>query len=72
MTGTSTSEIAVNVLGPLRVTYAGNKVNLGGLQQRAVLAQLLIAGAGGATVDQLADGLWNGRLPAGYVTTIQT
>ncbi len=34
MTGTSTSEIAVNVLGPLRVTYAGNKVNLGGLQQR--------------------------------------
>jgi YVTN family beta-propeller protein len=72
MTGTSTSEIAVNVLGPLQMTHAGKKVNLGGLQQRAVLAQLLIAGAGGATVDQLADGLWNGRLPAGYVTTIQT
>jgi DNA-binding SARP family transcriptional activator len=72
MAGTSTSVIAVNVLGPLQVTHAGKKVNVGGLQQRAVFVQLLIAGADAATVDQLADSIWDGRPPAGYATTIQT
>jgi YVTN family beta-propeller protein len=66
------SRLAFAILGPLRVTNAGAAVALGGRQQRAVLARLLVAGAAGASVEQLADMLWSERPPSGFVTTIQT
>ena len=45
---------------------------LGGRQQRAILARLLIAGSTGASTEQLADMLWAERPPSGFATTIQT
>jgi WD40 repeat protein/DNA-binding SARP family transcriptional activator len=60
------------ILGPLRVTDRDDAVPLGGRQQRAVLARLIIAGASGASMEQLADMLWGDHLPNGYATTIQT
>jgi ABC-type transport system substrate-binding protein/DNA-binding SARP family transcriptional activator len=60
------------VLGPLRVTRAGVPLSLGGRQQRAVLARLLLADGAGLTVDQLADALWGNDVPAGAAGTIQT
>jgi DNA-binding SARP family transcriptional activator len=50
----------------------GVAVPLGGRQQRAVLARLLLADGGGLSVDQLADALWGERVPAGAASTIQT
>ena len=65
-------EYAFGVLGPLRVTRAGVSLSLGGRQQRAVLARLLLADGAGLTVDQLADALWGADVPAGAASTIQT
>ena len=60
------------VLGPLHVRRAGLPVSLGGRQQRAVLARLLMEPKRAVSVEQLADALWGERTPAGAVTTIQT
>ena len=60
------------LLGPLRVARAGAPVELGGRQQRAVLARLLMADGSGVSVDELADALWGERLPAGCASTIRT
>ena len=57
------------VLGPLRVTRAGVPLSLGGRQQRAVLARLLLADGVGLTVDQLADALWGEQVPVGAAST---
>jgi hypothetical protein len=65
-------DVAFGVLGPLRVMRGGVAVPLGGRQQRAVLARLLLADGGGLSVDQLADALWGERVPAGAASTIQT
>jgi DNA-binding SARP family transcriptional activator len=67
-----TVDVAFGVLGPLRVTRGGAAVSLGGRQQRAVLARLLLADGGGLSVEQLADALWGEHVPAGAATTIQT
>ncbi len=69
---TTDSRLAFAILGPLRLTRSGAVVALGGRQQRAILARLLVAGAAGVSVEQLADMLWSERPPRGFVTTIQT
>ena len=65
-------EYAFGVLGTLRVTRGGVPLSLGGRQQRAVLARLLLADDAGLTVDQLADAVWGGDVPTGAAGTIQT
>jgi len=41
---TTDNRLAFAILGPLRVTRSGAVVALGGRQQRAILARLLVAG----------------------------
>jgi YVTN family beta-propeller protein len=60
------------ILGPLRVTRDGAAVNLGGPQQRAVLALLLIDVDRPVSTDRIADALWGADRPIGYISTIQT
>jgi ABC-type transport system substrate-binding protein/DNA-binding SARP family transcriptional activator/streptogramin lyase len=60
------------ILGPIRVTLKGSAVNLGGAQQRAVLALLLIDHDTPVTVARIADAVWDGRPPPRHATTIQT
>jgi YVTN family beta-propeller protein len=60
------------ILGPLRVMHAGVPLALGGPQQRAVLALLLINAEQVVPIARIADELWGERPPAGFTTTIQT
>jgi DNA-binding SARP family transcriptional activator len=60
------------VLGPLQVFYDGAPVRIGGAQQRAVLAFLLVERQRAVSMDQIADALWAERPPAGHAATIQT
>ena len=60
------------MLGPLRVVRAGEVVNLGGPQQRAVLALLLIDSDPPVSVARLANALWGERPPHASAATIQT
>jgi len=60
------------ILGPFRVMRAGAPIPLGGPQQRAVLALLLVNAEQVVPVARIADELWGERPPAGFATTIQT
>src|SRR3954447_1200646 len=65
-------QIRFCVLGPLRVLRDGAPVPVGGAQQRAVLAFLLVERERAASVDRIADALWSDHPPAGHTATIQT
>ena len=61
MTAAKSSEgrdLEYGVLGPLRVTRTGASLSLGGPQQRAVLALLLVEADKVVSVSHLADALW--------------
>jgi len=58
------------VLGPLEVTRSGERLLLGGHQQRAVLALLLAESGSVVSVGRLGDALWGQETPSGFVTTI--
>src|SRR5690242_17604386 len=59
------------ILGPLEVSRCGRAVPLGGPRQRAVLALLLLEANRVVSVDRLAEDVWGGRPPDGWVTTLQ-
>ena len=60
------------LLGPLLVLRAGQAVALGGRQQKAVLARLLVEPGATVSVDRLVQALWGDRPSDGAVTTVQT
>ena len=73
--GASEGEVAplcFGVLGPLQVTRSGERLRLGGHQQRAVLAMLLAESGVVVSVGRLADALWGEQTPSGFITTVQT
>ena len=55
--------VRFSVLGPLEVRDDGPPVRLGGPQQHAVLALLLVTPDQVVSADRLADQLWHGRPP---------
>ncbi|HEY2692888.1 MAG TPA: winged helix-turn-helix domain-containing protein [Streptosporangiaceae bacterium] len=59
------------ILGPLEVARCGRAVPLGGPRQRAVLALLLLEANRVVSLDRLAEDVWGGRPPEGWVTTVQ-
>ena len=60
------------ILGPLEVSRSGRAVPLGGPRQRAVLALLLLEANRVVSMDRLAEDVWGGHLPEGWVTTLQS
>ena len=60
------------ILGPLEVSRSGCAVPLGGPRQRAVLALLLLEANRVVSMDRLAEDIWGGNPPEGWVTTLQT
>jgi DNA-binding SARP family transcriptional activator len=60
------------ILGPLEVSRCGRAVPLGGPRQRAVLALLLLEPNRVVSLDRLAEDVWGGHPPDGWVTTVQT
>ena len=59
------------ILGPLEVSRAGRAVPLGGPRQRAVFALLLLEANRVVSLDRLAEDIWAGHPPEGWVTTVQ-
>ena len=59
------------ILGPLEVSRCGRAVPLGGPRQRAVLALLLLEANRVVSLDRLAEDVWGGHPPEGWVTTVQ-
>jgi YVTN family beta-propeller protein len=64
--------IRICILGPLVVLRDGVAVPVGGAQQRAVLAFLLVQRNRAVSVEHIADALWADHPPAGHAATIQT
>src|SRR4051812_40153505 len=69
---TETGSIEFGILGPLEVSRAGRSVTLGGPRQRAVLALLLLEANRVVSMDRLAEEVWDGHPPDGWVATLQT
>ena len=68
----SETELAdFGILGPLEVSRCGRAVPLGGPRQRAVLALLLLEANRVVSLDRLAEDIWGGHPPDGWVTTVQ-
>jgi YVTN family beta-propeller protein len=67
-----TGRVTFRVLGPLEVSRSGCVVPLGGPRQRAVLAMLLLEANRAVPIEQLADDVWAGQPPDGWVATLQT
>ena len=70
--GVEVAGLCFAVLGPLEVTRSGQRLPLGGHQQRAVLALLLAESGAVVSVGRLGDALWGQQTPTGFVTTVQT
>ena len=58
------SAVEFRALGPLEVVAGGQALALGGAQQRAVLALLLVCTPEAVSLDRLTDELWGDRPPA--------
>src|ERR1700733_10086446 len=63
--------VEYRVLGPLEVVGADGPVTLGSVQQRAVLAVLLVHAPEAVSVDRLIDELWGERPPATAAHAVQ-
>jgi predicted ATPase/DNA-binding SARP family transcriptional activator len=64
--------LAVDVLGPLRLTVGGQPVDVPGLRRRAVLALLAMAAPEPVGADRLVDAIWPGDPPASGRAALQS
>jgi DNA-binding SARP family transcriptional activator/ABC-type transport system substrate-binding protein len=64
--------LSFRLLGPLQVIRSGQQVPLGGRQQKAILALLLVDRDTVVSVDRLIDAVWGARAPQGAVATIHS
>lgn len=58
------------ILGRLEVTQHGTPIQLGGRQQQALLARLLLDANQTVSVDRIVDGLWGEAAPASAVKMV--
>jgi DNA-binding SARP family transcriptional activator len=63
--------VEFRILGPLEVFDEGAPVRLGGRNQRALLALLLLNAGEVVSTDRLIDGLWGGEPPRTASTSLQ-
>lgn len=70
--GTVALAVDFRILGPLNAyDGAGNAIELGGRQQRLVLAMLLLHRNEIVSVDRLIDAVWEEQAPAGAAKNVQ-
>jgi DNA-binding SARP family transcriptional activator/tetratricopeptide (TPR) repeat protein len=69
--GRVNTEMRFAVLGPVEVTVDGRALSIGGPQQRALLAALLLDAGRVVSVDRLVECLWGDRPPAAARTLLQ-
>jgi predicted ATPase/DNA-binding SARP family transcriptional activator len=65
-----TPVLAFGILGPLQVTKGGRALSLGGVKQRALLAELLLERDRVVPRDRLVDVLWGERPPSSAANSI--
>jgi predicted ATPase/DNA-binding SARP family transcriptional activator len=65
-------ELAISVLGPLRVELDGEDLTPSGPLQRALLEALVLGGGRAVSTDALAEALWGDQLPADHLAALQT
>ena len=65
-------QLRFSLLGPLTASRSDVALKLGGRQQRAVLALLLVEAGAVVTTDRLVDVLWGERVPRGAIATLHT
>ena len=65
------SALDFRLLGPVEAMRDGQPVRLGGRQQRALLALLLLEAGRPVSVDRLTDELWRGDPPSGAEGTLR-
>jgi YVTN family beta-propeller protein len=65
------ASVEFRVLGPLEVSHNGRMLPLGGAQQRALLAILLLRANQIVSADALVDALWGERPPESFANTVQ-
>ncbi len=63
--------MSVRVLGQLAADVGGSPADLGGRQQRAVLARLVVARESVVSTDRIVDDLWRGEPPARALASLQ-
>lgn len=63
--------VEVAVLGPVEVTAAGARLDLGTPKQRALVAGLALARGRAVSVDGIVDLLWGDQPPPGSIATLQ-
>ena len=63
--------VEVSLLGPVEATRSGRAVDLGGPQQRALLALLALRAGRVVPVEALVDRLWPERPPASADKIVQ-
>ena len=61
----------IRILGPLEVARDGEPLPLGAVQQRALLAVLVLHRGEVVSTDRLVDELWGERAPAAAAKTVQ-
>ncbi len=62
--------IEFGILGPLEASRAGEQLQLGGRNQRAVLALLLLNANRVVSIERLAEDLYGGEAPVSAVTQV--
>src|SRR5215510_14347598 len=65
------SSCEFRILGPLQVVRDGEQLVLGAVQQRALLAVLVLHCGEVVSTDRLVDELWGERTPAAAAKTVQ-
>ena len=65
------TDLAVDILGPLRVSRAGDAVALGAARQQALLALLALHPAEAIAADRLVEELWDGAAPETAAKIVQ-
>ena len=63
--------LRIRLLGNLAASYDGDAVDLGGPQQRAVLAMLVLYRDRGLSDDRIVEYLWDDQPPARALPTLQ-
>jgi DNA-binding SARP family transcriptional activator/basic membrane lipoprotein Med (substrate-binding protein (PBP1-ABC) superfamily) len=63
--------VEYRLLGSFQVVRAGGVLPFGGVQQRAVLAMLLLDGDRVVSIERLVDGLWGERPPKSAAHTVR-
>ncbi len=67
-----TDGVVFEALGPLRLTYRGNELDVGGTKQQTVLLALLLADGDVVSSDRLITDVWGERPPSKPFVTLRS